>query len=172
MVSKTRRFVFTHPHAAAVALFLGLLTGVTGLAGAVPAGGQDSAGGQTLEGTWRVEITLRNCVTGLPFQNPFPALATFARGGTVTTADGGLSPTVRGTGLGTWGRVPEGAFTATTEAFLFAGGVRSGTQRITQRIDVASHGGEFSADVTTEIQDTAGNVIGTGCATSVGRRFE
>jgi hypothetical protein len=34
------------------------------------------------------------------------------------------------------------------------------------------HGEEFSADVTSEIQDPNGNVIATGCATSIGRRLE
>src|SRR5688500_12015213 len=83
--------------------------------------GQSAAHARTLEGTWRVEVTLRSCVTGQPIQKPFPALASFARGGTVTTADGGLSPAMRGTGLGVWWRVPEGAFAAVTEAFLFNG---------------------------------------------------
>lgn len=126
--------------------------------------------GRTLEGTWRVEITLRNCLTGEPVQSPFPALASFARGGTVTTADGGLSPAVRGTGLGVWWRL-DGAFAAVTEAFLFNGGVRTGTQRITQEIEVAHVGDEFNANVTSEIQDVNGNVVATGCATSIARRL-
>jgi hypothetical protein len=127
--------------------------------------------GRTLEGTWRVEITLRDCLTGEPVQNPFPALASFARGGTVTTADGGLSPAVRSTGLGVWWRVSGGAFAAVTEAFLFNGGVRTGTQRITQGIRVTRDGDEFNANVTSEIQDVNGNVVATGCATSIGRRL-
>lgn len=126
---------------------------------------------RTLEGTWRVEITLRNCVTGQPVQNPFPALASFARGGTVTTADGGLSPAVRGTGLGVWWRAPHGAFAAVTEAFLFNGGIRTGVQRITQEIEVAADGHEFNASVTSEIQDVNGNVVAAGCATSIGLRM-
>lgn len=132
---------------------------------------QSSGNGKTLEGTWRVEITLRNCLTGDPVQNPFPALASFARGGTVTTADGGLSPAVRGTGLGSWWRVPGGLFAAVTEAFLFNGSVRTGAQRIIQSIEVTPDGEEFNADVTSEILDPNGNVVGTGCATSIGRRF-
>jgi len=126
--------------------------------------------GRTLEGTWRVEITLRNCLTGEPVQNPFPALASFARGGTVTTADGGLSPAVRSTGLGVWWRV-DGAFAAVTEAFLFSGVVRTGTQRITQEIILTPDGDEFNANVTSEIRDVNGNVVAPGCATSIGRRL-
>ena len=37
------------------------------------------AGG--LEGTWHVQITIRNCQTGQPLRPPFGALATFSRGG-------------------------------------------------------------------------------------------
>jgi hypothetical protein len=57
---------------------------------------------RTIEGTWRVQITLRDCTSGQPPRSPFNALASFARGGTVTTADGGLSPASRTTGLGVW----------------------------------------------------------------------
>jgi hypothetical protein len=92
-------------------------------------------------------------------------------GGTLTTADGGLSPAVRGTGLGTWWRVRGGGFAAVTEAFLFNGGVRTGLQRISQEIEVVADGDEFNANVTSEIEDTSGNVIATGCATSIGRRL-
>lgn len=127
--------------------------------------------GKTLEGTWRVEITLRNCVTGQPVQPPFPALASFARGGTVTTADGGLSPAVRGTGLGAWSRLPNGAFAAVTEAFLFNGNIRTGVQRIRQEIEVAAGGEEFNASVASEIRDVNGNVVAAGCATSIGVRM-
>ena len=134
-------------------------------------GDQSAQNPRTLEGTWRVEITLRNCLTGVPVQTPFPALASFARGGTLTTSDGGLSPAARGTGLGTWWRVPGGAFGAITEAFLFNGAVRTGTQRIMQDIEVAPDGEEFNANVTSEIHDINGNVLATGCATSIGQRL-
>jgi hypothetical protein len=58
-----------------------------------------------------------------------------------------------------------------TEAFLFNGGVRTGLQRISQEIEVVADGDEFNANVTSEIEDTSGNVIATGCATSIGRRL-
>jgi hypothetical protein len=172
-VSKIRRLVFTSRRLAIATLTLVVV--IPGLAAARQNDGsnegQSAGDGRTLEGTWRVEITLRNCVTGQPVQNPFPALASFARGGTVTTADGGLSPAVRGTGLGVWWRVPEGAFAAITEAFLFNGGIRTGVQRITQEIEVAAGHEEFNASVTSEILDVNGNVVAAGCATSIGRRM-
>ena len=172
-MSKIRRLVFTSRRLAIATLTLVVV--IPSLAAARqndgPIAGQSAGNRRTLEGTWRVEITLRNCLTGEPVQNPFPALASFARGGTVTTADGGLSPAVRGTGLGVWWRVSHGAFAAVTEAFLFNGGIRSGVQRITQEIEVAAGHEEFNASVTSEILDVNGNVVAAGCATSIGRRM-
>lgn len=171
-MSRIRRLVSASPRLAIATLTIVVLAqGIAAAHGNDRSDGEQSAPDRrTLEGTWRVEVTLRNCLTGEPVQPPFPALASFARGGTVTTADGGLSPAVRGTGLGAWWRVPDGAFAAVTEAFLFNGGVRTGTQRITQEIDVTPDGEEFNANVTSEIQNITGNVIATGCATSIGRR--
>jgi hypothetical protein len=173
IVSRIRCVVFT-PRRLAIAVFT-LVTVIPGLAAArhndSSNAGQSGGDGRTLEGTWRVEITLRNCATGQPVQNPFPALASFARGGTVTTADGGLSPAVRGTGLGVWWRLPEGIFVAVTEAFLFNGGVRTGVQRIVQEIEVAAGHEEFNARVSSDILDVNGNVVAAGCATSIGRRM-
>jgi hypothetical protein len=172
-VLRIRRLVFTFSSHTLATLAIILLA--QAVAAALP---NDGAGGEqpaahrgTLEGTWRVEITLRNCLTGEPVQPPFPALASFARGGTVTTADGGLSPAVRGTGLGTWWRMRGGAFAAVTEAFLFNGNVRTGVQRITQEIEVAAGDDEFTANVGSEIEDVDGNVVGRGCATSIGWRL-
>jgi hypothetical protein len=170
-VSKIRRLVFASPQLTIAMMTLVVVTqGIAAPRQNDASSEEQSVDRRTLEGTWRVEITLRNCLTGEPVQNPFPALASFARGGTVTTADGGLSPAVRGTGLGVWWRVPEGAFAAVTEAFLFNGGIRTGVQRITQQIEVAAGHEEFNASVTSEIRDLNGNVVAAGCATSIGRR--
>ena len=127
---------------------------------------------RTIEGTWRVQITLRDCTSGQPVRSPFPALASFARGGTVTTADGGLSPASRTTGLGVWSHSTGGTYTAVTEAFLFAPtGVNTGTQRITQHIEFDRYQDTFEATVSSTVLDTQGNVAAVGCATSVGRRL-
>jgi hypothetical protein len=134
--------------------------------------GAPAAVAATLEGTWRVEITLRNCDTGHAFGSPFPALATFARGGTLTTSDGGLSPGVRGAGHGVWWRLRGRTFAALTEAFMFNGGVRSGTQRISQEIELDHDGMTFEARVSSAVLDTAGQIVLAGCASSVGRRLD
>jgi hypothetical protein len=127
---------------------------------------------RTIVGAWRVQITLRDCTSGQPLRSPFPALASFARGGTVTTADGGLSPATRTTGLGVWSHSTGGTYAAVTEAFLFAPtGVNTGTQRITQQIELDPYNDTFEATVNSSVLDTQGNVVAVGCATSVGRRL-
>lgn len=129
--------------------------------------------GRRLEGTWRVQITLRNCLNGEALRSPFPAMATFAGGGTVTTADGGLSPSMRGSGHGIWQQTGGHSFAATTEAFLFTpAGSWNGTQRITQSIDIDRGTGGFNARISSEIFDINGTLLATGCATSVGTRLE
>ena len=140
--------------------------------GAEEKNGTQAAAAATLEGTWRVEITLRNCDTGQALGIPFPALATFARGGTLTTSDGGLSPAVRGTGHGVWWRTPGRTFAALSEAFMFNGGVRSGTQRISQEIDLDYDGMTFEARVSSAVLNTAGQIVFAGCASSIGRRLD
>jgi hypothetical protein len=147
---------------------MGLSVGAEGKNGTQAA----AARAATLEGTWRVEITLRNCDTGQTLGLPFPALATFARGGTLTTSDGGLSPAVRSTGHGVWWRARGRTFAALSEAFMFNGGVRSGTQRISQEIDLDHDGMTFEARVSSAVLDTAGQIVFTGCASSVGRRLD
>ncbi len=135
-------------------------------------GRQTAGAGATLEGTWRVEITLRNCETNQGLGTPFPALATFARGGTLITSDGGLSPAVRGPGHGVWWRVSGRTFGALSEAFMFNGAARTGTQRISQEIDLDHEGMTFEARVSSAVLNTAGQIVFTGCASSIGRRLD
>ena len=47
--------------------------------------------GNSLEGTWRVQVTVIDCQTGAVLRT-FPALFAFAKGGTVTNTTAGQSP--------------------------------------------------------------------------------
>ena len=44
-------------------------------AGASAQAENTQAEARTIEGTWRVQITLRDCTSGQPLRSPFPALA-------------------------------------------------------------------------------------------------
>ncbi|PYS94237.1 MAG: hypothetical protein DMF64_01175 [Acidobacteria bacterium] len=123
-------------------------------------------------GTWDISVTLRNCQTGAALRT-FPALASFAAGGTVIEVTTGLSPARCGPGQGVWRHMGGNTYRATIDAFLFdAEGVWTGTQRLTQIIEVRDERDEFKANATNEIFDTDDRLIQTDCATAVGRRLE
>jgi hypothetical protein len=131
--------------------------------------GNGSAGGQ-IEGTWRVQVTLRNCQSGAELKT-FPALLTFAQGGTLTGTSTVLAPTLRGGDFGIWQFNGHGSYSAVSEAFLFNGGVWSQTQRLTQAITLSQDANTFSSNAHTEFFDTAGNLVNSGCATAVATRM-
>ena len=127
---------------------------------------------QSIEGSWRVSITPRICQTGQALRTPFPAMATFAMGGTLITSDSGFSPALRGAGHGAWHRLEGGSFSAVTEAFLFnAEGALTGTQRIRQTIELVEPD-LFRASVNAQMMDLEGKVYMNGCATSEGVRIK
>lgn len=127
---------------------------------------------RTLVGTWRVAITPRVCQSGAAIREPFPAMATFSFGGTMTTADSALNPAQRSAGHGVWRHENSREYRAVAEAFLFnAGGTWVGIQRLTQTIELSDDGNSFRATVAATFLDAAGNVTGSGCATTVGQRL-
>jgi hypothetical protein len=138
----------------------------------VRARAQDAGSHNGLDGTWRVQLTVRNCQTG-EVQRTFPALFTFAKGGTLTEATAGLPPALRTSGHGVWRHTDGHTYSAVSEAFLFSpAGVWTGTQRLTRAIEIDDDADKFTDTVALEILDTNGNVTVTGCATSFARRFE
>jgi hypothetical protein len=73
--------------------------------------------------------------------------------------------------LGVWRHVQGQTYSAVSEAFVFSpGGVWIQTHRLTRVITV--DGDEFTDKVALEIFDTSGNLIVTGCATSLATRFK
>ena len=125
-----------------------------------------------LVGTWRVAITPRVCQSGVAIREPFPAMATFSFGGTMTTADSSINPALRSAGHGVWHHTTGREYRALAEAFLFnPGGTWVGTQRLKQTIELSEDGNTFRATVAATFLDGAGNVTGTGCATTTGQRL-
>ena len=149
-----------------------VVAGVLVLESGLKAGAQSKSQAGRIEGTWRVQLTVRNCQTGEPLRS-FPTLFTFAKGGTLTATTAGQSPALFTPNLGIWGHTDGNTYTAVSEAFVFSpGGVWIQTHRLTRAIELASDANEFTDTVTVEILDTNRNLIATGCGTSEGRRFE
>lgn len=132
---------------------------------------QSEAKARKLEGTWRVQVTIRNCQTGAEVTT-FPSLLTFARGGTLVETTTGASPTLRGPGHGFWQHIRGQKYDAVFEAFLFnPAGTWTGRQKVTQTITIGADKDQWNANAATEFFDTNGNPTMTGCATAVGQRM-
>jgi hypothetical protein len=135
-----------------------------------------------LEGTWRVEVTTRNCTNGAPLLT-FRAYLTFARGGTMTgtTASPAFKAGQRTSDHGVWRRTAGQLYETASEAFILfdspasppAPALTRGWQWIGQQIAIDAHDPDvLHSDATTEFYDMAGNELSSGCATAVGHRFE
>ena len=132
----------------------------------VPVFAQDA---QTLEGAWRVTVTIRNCQTGAPMRTVL-ALNTFVPGGSMfETANGFL----RSPSHGIWQKIGGNDYTATFMFFTFnPDGSWLGSNKITRTITLSGDHQTFSAIASVGIFDASGKLIATGCATEAAQRFE
>jgi hypothetical protein len=130
---------------------------------------EDNSDRNALVGTWQTLVTPRNCQTGDPVAPAFPGLLTFADGGTLTGTSTSVS-SVYGVWEKTNGR--------RNYSFAFISlrynpaGTFIGTQKVRQTTRLAANGHDFTTTGTVEILDPNGNIVGTGCSTSTGIRFQ
>ena len=130
---------------------------------------------RTIQGVWRTAVTPRNCQTGEAILT-LPGLFTFNQGGTMSEygIGPGSSPALRSPGHGVW--QGEHGWQDYSFAFTFyrynASGAFLGSQKITATLELGAGGDVFASRSAIEILDVNGAVIGTGCATAIGTRFE
>ena len=136
---------------------------------------QSAVNERSIEGAWRTVVTPRNCQT----DDPFPSLAglfTFHQGGTMAEygIGAGSSPALRSPGHGVWQR--RHGWQLYSFAFTFnrynASGMFLGTQKITGALELGAGGDTFATRSVIEILDVNDVVVGSGCATAAGTRFE
>ena len=86
----------------------------------------------------------------------------------------GSSPALRSPGHGVWHR--EQGWQNYSFAFTYyrynASGVFVGSQRVTATLELGASGDKFTTRSVIEVFDANDNLIGGGCATAVGTRFE
>ena len=134
--------------------------------------GQSNEGHEpSLVGVWVTHVTRRNCETGEPIAAPGNSQNTFAKGGTLLETIG--PTTLRSPGNGIWKREQgwnEYSFALRFMRFDAAGSfVGSGVVRGAITLDET--GDHYTSTATNDTLDVNGNVIGSGCATSVATRF-
>jgi hypothetical protein len=131
------------------------------------------------EGTWRVDVTLYNCSTGV--ESPaFKSFLTFGAEGTLveTTANAAFQPGQRSPGHGEWYRTGRGRYFAASEAFILFNSdahppvpaFHRGSQRIEQGIEMQGRNA-FTSDATVYFYDEGGTVLGSACASAKAKRF-
>ncbi len=136
---------------------------------------QAERSGNTIVGAWRTAVTQRNCQTGEPTGPGSRGLITFHEGGTLSEYNAGpaQTPAMRSPAHGVWekrrGRIYSFAFVINR---YNATGVFIGTQQIRGFLELAAGGDSYTSNVTVEVFDANDNLVGTGCATSTGTRFE
>jgi len=155
-----------------VGTLLGLLL-LIGCAQIFVSGQSDGIRGSGIVGVFRTTVTQRNCQTGNPIAT-FQGLSTFNKGGTMTETSAALSPALRSPGHGVWRR--EAGFQEYSFAFTFLrfnpDGTFAGTQVIRQTAFLTPGDNQYNATGFVEVYNASGNLLGTGCATSVATRFE
>ena len=130
----------------------------------------------SLVGTWRLQISPRNCQTGEPLPQ-FQGLVSFAQGGTLTDLLNSqtFQPGQRSPGLGVWGHTHRNNYRSVSDAFIFfdsspTPGLKRGTQRLTWDIEV--HGDDLTIESTGQFLDASGNLVVATCASFTGTRME
>ena len=153
-----------------VGTFLGSLILFGGMQ--ISVSGQSDEGHEpSLVGVWVTHVTRRNCETGEPIAAPGNSQNTFAKGGTMLET---IGPSIfRSPGNGIWKResgLNEYSFVLRFMRYDAAGSfVGSGVVRAAITLDET--GDHYTSTATNDVLDVNGNVIASGCATSVATRF-
>lgn len=159
-----------------------LLTTLAAIAlatGLSPATANAQAGGaveRSLAGVWTVSFSPRNCITGIPVPGAeFEGLYTFHKDGTMSAWVQNAAITLtRSPSHGLWKR--DRGWSEYSFAFVHlrydGSGFFSGKQVARGTLVLGESGNEFTTDGSNTFYDADGNPMGTGCASSVGIRFE
>jgi len=165
--------------AAAIGLAAALL--ISG-GGAGLAQSNDSAARTGLEGTWLVQVTLRDCSTEAQIGQPFSSLVTFHRGGTISesTSSPAFAIGQRSDGHGLWSSEGQNTYKQrmvnlinfeTAPNFPTSPGFFAGWSIVSQTLELtdASHA---TSSGTNAFYKADGTLYRTGCSTAVSVRFE
>lgn len=136
-------------------------------------------GGNSLQGSWLVETTVRvhaeDCTTAAPVPgnapNPFPAFNSFHQGGTMTEQGSRSSPGRRSTGFGVWERTGHRKYAYRLQFHSFdVNGLLTATMDIRTQLKLARDGETFEGVSRFVRTDISGNALNF-CATMTGERI-
>jgi|SRR5215813_3975959 len=129
-------------------------------------------GGGRIDGTWDVQVTIRNCSDGVEIRS-FKSLTTFMSGGTLVDSTSGIPQAQRTPGQGVWSHVSGNIYSFSFKSFNFnAVGNFTGWTTIIHEVSLDSSGDEYTSAGTSKIYDANGNFLFGGCSTTTATRFE
>ena len=126
----------------------------------------------SLVGVWLTQVTRRNCDTGEPIGATSQIQLTFAKGGTLLET---IGPSIfRSPGNGIWKREHGWNEYSFAQRFMRfdAAGSFTGSGVVRGALTLDETGDHYTSTATNDVLDAAGNVIVSGCATSVSTRFQ
>ncbi len=148
---------------------LGLVQACGGSSDAVAQAAPSAA--DPYEGVWEAVVQRRDCTTGA-ITGTFRGAQVIHRGGTMSDTNAS-PPTTRGPGFGIWSRNADGTYAVKFRFYTYnADGSWSGTAVVTSKRTLNADATLYSGDTTSEVFDTAGNVIARTCVTDAGTRFK
>jgi hypothetical protein len=134
--------------------------------------GNGRNGGGRVEGTWDVQVTIRNCQTGAAIRT-FASTTTFMSGGTLIDSTSGTPQALRTPGHGVWEHISRNTYRSSFKSFNFdAGGNFTGWQIVRHEANLNTRAAEFESAGTAEVYNANGNLVFTGCSTTTATRFE
>lgn len=141
---------------------------------------QSAAEARTVEGVWYMQVTIRDCTTGVALAPAVRSLVTFAAGGTLheSVGGGGFAPGQRSDGHGTWthkgGQTYDQRFVAMINFATAPGpgpGFEAGWIKVHHTVEVID-ADQIESAGTNSFYRLNGEVYRTGCSTATGTRFE
>jgi hypothetical protein len=127
---------------------------------------------RALEGTWEVQVTVRNCQTGAPIVT-FASLTTFMSSGIVLDSTSGIPQAFKTPGQGVWESLGGRNYRFKFKSFSFdASGNFTGWTIITHEADLNTSDTAYTSAGIAEVYNTTGNLVSTRCTTTDAARFE
>lgn len=130
-----------------------------------------NAGGR-LEGTWDVQVTIRDCQTNEEIPT-FASTTTFMFGGTLIDSTSGMPPAAKTPGHGIWYHIGENLYRFKFKSFSFGPtGNFTGWTIITHEASMDRGGNSYESAGTAEVYNLAGMLVRTRCSSTTATRFQ
>ena len=149
-------------------------------AGSAASAQQSGSQARTVQGVWHVQVTIRDCATGVALAPPVISLVTFAAGGTLheSVSGGGFAPGQRTDGHGMWthkgGHTYDQRFVTMINFATAPGpgpGFEAGWMKVQHTVEVID-ADRLESSGRNSFYRLNGEVYRTGCSTAIGTRFE